>query len=78
VSEVKALLETAPAGKPLAVTVLRGSPDKLFKDRVKTLEMIIIPTNSKRADGRAEKPGEFATWLKSLGKTGVVPAEADR
>lgn len=75
VSELKEMLENAPEGRPLVFTVLRGDPGKPCKDRIKTLQLTVVPINTERSSGRTEKPDEFNSWLKSLGKTGTVPAD---
>lgn len=75
---LEALLESAPSDKPLKMTVLRPDPRKLTKDRIKSITVEIVPAGMDRTLGRAEKPGEFDTWLKSLGKTGTVPTNPER
>lgn len=71
--ELMAALARAEVGKPLGMTVLRGSPGKPEKDRVESLQIKVIPVDSGLSQGRKEKPGEMDAWLKSLGKSGRVP-----
>lgn len=78
VAELSALLEKAPTGTPLSLTVMRGDPRKLTKDRVKTLTINVTPVNTAKTEGRAEQPGEYNAWLKSLGKSGTVPNDNPR
>lgn len=75
IAALAAVLEKAPTGKPLEITVIRPHPSKLTKDRVQTLSLKIIPADTGRTAGRDENPGEYDAWLKSLGKTGTVPKD---
>lgn len=73
VAKLSLLLEQAPAGGEIGFTVLRGTPDRPFEERVETMKLMITPADVVKAKGRDEEPGEYDAWWKTLGKSGIVP-----
>lgn len=67
VQRLMTLLEDAPDGEPLILTVMRGKNSRAFQHREKTFNVTITPSDKLQASGQVEREGQFDAWLESFG-----------